>query len=46
MDYICYNIYLGDKYAARDEPYLIKNNIDSVANCDESVNSSYKNWNF
>ena len=42
MDYICDNIYLGDKYAARDEPYLIKNNIDTVVNCAESVNSSYK----
>ena len=42
MDYICDNIYLGDKYAARDEPYLIKNNIDTVVNCAESVNSTYK----
>ena len=46
MDYICDNIYMGDKYAARDEPYIIENNIDTVVNCAESVNSSYKELKF
>ena len=46
MDYICDNIYLGDKYAARDESYLIKKNIDTVVNCAESVNSTYKELKF
>ena len=46
MNYIIDNIYLGDKYAARDEEYLKKNNISTVVNCAKGLTSNYKDLKF
>ena len=46
MDFICDNIYLGDKEAARDESYLKQNNITRVVNCAHEITSDYKEIRF
>ena len=42
MNFICDNIYIGDKYAAREEENLTKNNITTVVNCAQGLDSNYK----
>ena len=46
MDFICDNIYLGDKEAARDESYLKQNNITRVVNCAHELTSDYNDIRF
>ena len=46
MDYICDNIYLGDKKAAGDEANLLKNNIKAVVNCAQGCVSEYNEIKF
>ena len=46
MNYIIDNIYLGDKYAAKDEEYLKEHGIKAVVNCAYSFKSNYKDLKF
>ena len=41
MNFICDNIYLGDKRASSNENYLKQHNISAVVNCAISVVSKY-----
>ena len=46
MDYICDNIYLGDRNAVGNEPYLLENDVKAVVNCAKGCISQYKEIRF
>ena len=46
MHYICDNIYLGNSFAARNESFLLENNIKAVVNCANEYTSEYKEIKF
>ena len=46
MDYICDNIYLGGSDVARNESFLLENDIKAVVNCANGYNSEYNQIRF